>query len=505
MKKTLIGILAALVALSACEKNGLNETGMIEKGTLTTLTAESSIFTRTSMDGNRQLLWSAGDSISVIGSLTCPDGEAFGATGYALTSGAGTTKASFAGVPVTIPEGGRGYAVYPQWTPVDDSGAGSVVSAQQTAVIPEGIVRYIPRYQVYVPDGIPESVFAMAGSFDPADGKINFKPMSSVLEFKMYGSAKISQIEVYAKDASGAASKQICGNAYLIVFDENGEPSLVRADGKFVGGNAKVYLKCPDVALGADAEHATSFYIVVPGAASFNHLDITITNDDGSTLVKSTRHEDVTLTPGTIYSLPAFEVKFKKVLAKWANGSPGGIYDAFKIGASGATVKDKETPEAPASTGSGYIKFKNNDGSDFRTAYSSPSFVAIPATQGDEYIVAATNCSVAAGATIRLLANLWLYRNSTASTYELDFSTDGTNWTKLEDYTFTTVSTNGTTEGSHFDVNKTVKLEAAATNIFFRFLATNNVGPDGTSAPNSNGQTRLRPNKAENELAIYKE
>ena len=99
----------------------------------------------------------------------------------------------------------------------------------------------------------------------------------------------------------------------------------------------------------------------------------------------------------------------------------------------------------------------------------------------------------------------WLYANHTASTYERGVSTDGTTGTKLEDYTFTAVSTNGTTEGSHFDVNKAVTLSAPATDVYFRFLATNNVGTTGTTAPNASGQTRLRPNKAENELAIYKE
>lgn len=506
MKKTLIIILAALVALSACEKNALEETGTIEKGSITTLTANSSIFTRTSMGENGQLLWSAGDSISVFGDLTCPrdNDSILVAPGYVLTSGDGTAKGTFAGPSVSIPAGGRGYAVYPQWSPLDDSEAGSVVKPQQTALIKQGIVRYIPRYQVYAPNSIPEGVFPMAGSFDPADGKIDFKPMAAVLELKMYGTAKISRIAVNAKNEDNTDCKQICGNGFLINFDENGNPSLSRTTVSYIGGNAKVFLKCPNVELGADAEHATSFYIVVSGKASFNHLDITITNDEGSTLVKTTRSENVTLTPGTIYSLPAIEVKFKTLLAKWADKNPDGIYTPFVIGSKSALVNDKESPDAPASAGSGYIKYKNNDESTFRTAYSTPSFVAIPVTQGDEFIMAATNCSVPAGATVRLLAALWIYSKQTASTYELDYSTDGTNWTKIEDYTFTAASTNGTAEGSLFDINQAVKLDAAATNVFFRFLATNNAGPDGT-APNSSGQTRLRSNKAENELAIYKE
>ena len=503
MKKVLFFSLAALMALCACEKTGLDNAGFGEKDSFATLTASTSPVTRTSIDGSLHLLWSAKDSITVFKSLVISEDAQEGDVpyaGYGLASGAGTAQGSFTGAALAYPAGGLGYAIYPHRSDADKS-----VKPQETALIEKGIVRYIPRYQTYVENSIPENTFVMAGSFNPADGKVNFRPMSAVLEIKMYGRTKISEIQVAAKDENGAAVKQMCGNAFLIVFDAEGNPSLT-TEGS-LGGNANVFLECPDVQLGADAEHATSFFIVVCGAASFHHLDVTVTNNEGSSIVKSTKPAasgNITLSPGTVYSLPAFEVKFKTVLAKWASGNPNGIYDPFKIGATGATVTDKETQGAPASTGSGYIKFKNNDESAFRTAYSSPSFVVIPATQGDEIIVAATNCSVSAGATVRLLANLWLYRNNTASTYELDFSTDGTNWTKLEDYTFTAVSTNGNTEGSHFDVDKTVELSADATSVFFRFLATNNAGTSG-NAPDASGQTRLRPNKAESDLAIYKE
>ena len=506
MKKALIFSLAALMTLCACEKTGLDNAGFGEKDSFSTLTACTSPVTRTSIDGSLHLLWSAKDSITVFKTLILSEATQEGvvpSAGYGLASGAGTAQGSFTGTALEYPAGGLGYAIYPHRSDVDKS-----VPPQETALIEKGIVRYIPRYQTYAENSIPENTFVMAGSFNPVDGKVNFRPMSAVLEIKMYGRAKISEIQVAAKDENGTAVKQMCGNAFLIVFDAEGNPSLT-TEGS-LGGNANVFLECPDVQLGADAEHATSFFIVVCGAASFHHLDVTVTNNEGSTFAKSTKPAasgNITLSPGTVYSLPAFSPSFQVTLAKWEKSNPGGIYTPFAIGSKTNFLTDAETPEAPASKGKGYIKFKNNDKSEFRSAYSSPSFVAIPATQGDEFIVAATSCTLSPGDQVRLLAGLWLYSKQTASAYELDYSLDGTNWTKLEDYAFSAASTNGTTAGSFVNIDQPVPVTASSTAIYFRFLATNNVGPDGTSAPSgpANGQTRLRTNTDVNDLAIYKE
>ena len=504
MKKALIFSLAALIALCACEKTGIDHAAFTEEGTLATLTASTSPVTRTSIDGSLQLLWTANDSITIFKSLILDEaaieqGVAWSA-GYGLTSVGGTAQGSFTGAALDYPAGGLGYAIYPHRSDQDDK-----IKPQETALTEHGIVRYIPRYQTYVENNIPERTFVMAGSFDPAVGKVNFQPMSSVLEFKMYGRAKISQISVIAKDENGASVKLLCGNAFVIIFDAEGHPSLT-TEGS-LGGNANVFLNCPDVQLGEDAEHATSFYIVVWGAASFHHLDVTVTNNEGSAVTKSTKPAasgNITLTPGTVYSLPAFSLSFKKTLAKWATGNPGGAYTPFVIGAKGSEVTTAETPEAPASSGTGFIKVRNNDQSSFRTAYSSPSFVCIPVTKGDEFIVAATSCSLSPGDNVRLLACFYMYTKQNPSEYELDYSTDGATWTKLEDLVFTAASSGATTAGSFFDIDKSVTLTEAATAIYFRFLATNEKSYDGT-APSASGQMRLRPNKAANELAIYKE
>ena len=131
-------------------------------------------------------------------------------------------------------------------------------------------------------------------------------------------------------------------------------------------------------------------------------------------------------------------------------------------------------------------------------------------TGSDEIIIAATNCTLAAGDQVKLQGCLWAYASSinltkvsTCGTYELDYSLDGTNWTKIRDITFT-ANTNSNPIGNAAagsECNDIITLTAASNQIQFRFLATSNTGNVSGVDISANGQTRLCGN-AEGQLAI---
>lgn len=498
MKKSMISFLAVCVFLCSCEKSGTNEIGPeSEKGAVATLTATTSSFTRTSMDDALQIKWSEGDQIAVYS-----DASQVGTEGipYTLTEGAGTTAGTFVGE--GLPEGTIGYAIYPY----NASHNGMLERDGVT-----GFTAMIPQTQTYVENSIPEEAFIMAGSFDPTEGKISFQPMAAVLEFKLYGNLPVSRIEVRQYESEAAIGMNtISLNPFMIGFDEGGTPEL-RPRGE---GSRGVFLDCPtSVTLGADPASATSFFIAVGGKAAFHHLQVTVIGEDGTSLVKNTVNSDglmIEFEPGIVYSLPAFEFSASNnpPLAKWdlANATNDTFGDFYM----GTTyTHDAASPKAMATSGNGYVQFLNNDYTAegnfgrYRTSVSTndQSLVFCPVTLGDEIVVAATSCSLNAGDKVRLLTALWAYTNATSNSYAFEFSVNGTTWTKIADYT---IASTGLANG--IDINSTVTVPEASTQILFRFRATSNLSiTNAEMKSNSAGQTRLNPSPTKGEFAIYKE
>lgn len=481
MKRIIYCFAAALVLLCACEE--ITPQGKEDARAVTSLTAVTAPATRTSTDASLQVLWSAGDQIAVYGN-NGTDPET--ATAFTLSGEGGGTTGTFSaaeGTPVQC--GSTGFAVYPYYSAYQGLAAGHITT-------------FIPKTQTYVAGSIPEKAFVMAASFDPASAQMSFAPMSAVLEIKLYGTASVTKIQVDEyQDATTLGGKHLSQAQYL--YFSSGTPAVYN---DVTGGSSTVTLNCPSpVSLGADAAQATSFFIVIGTNGSFHHLKVTVTDSDGKTHVKNTKNvsgDPISLTPGTVYSLPAIAVNLPETqtLAAWDMST--NTYSSFVIGTKNGLVNVAESGLANASSGSGYIKFKNNDASNFRTALpgSSPyAFCCIPVTQGDEIIIAATSCTLSAGDMVNLVGRLQYYSNSTASNYEFDYSTDGTTWIKISDCNFTKTES--------INIDETITLTTSASEILFRFIATNNIGV-GNAAPNASGQTRIGNHTSKATLAIYK-
>ena len=497
MKKVFCFV-AALAALAACGKTeiGLKPSQELTLTPVSSLSVSSAPVTKTSIDGSLQVLWSAGDQIGVYANKL--DAEEL-ATPFTLTGTSGASTATFAISDPSLTSldcADYGLAVYP----FDEAAEEKYRKLLTTGVL----CTLLPKTQTYVPNNIPNNALVMAARFDPKIGTMTFTPLASVLEIKLYGEVKVSQITFseYASETS-VGGKNLCGMT-KISFDASGVPTATTSE------TSTIVLNCASpVTLGSDAASATSFYVVVSGNASFHHLAVTVKDDAGATQTFNVGGSSTTtLAPGKVYTVPT-PIEVKKsgavALAEWDLGSS---YDAgeFLKGAKGSLVSIAETgnanPTNPTS-GSGYIKMTNGDESNFRTAFSSPYLCCIPMTEGDAIVVAATGCSLKSGDKVQLLAGLMAYSASTASQYELEYSLDGTNWTWIEQIKFTASGTKTNVAGAYFDVEPTVTLTANATQILFRFRASNNKGT-GNAAPNASGQTRIRANVGQNVLAIMK-
>ena len=530
MKKS-IYFLAAVAVIAACSKTDAPEAVVDTPETfvgtpISSLTVSSAPVAKTSTDANLQVLWTAGDQIAVYGNKREAQEEA---TPFTITGSGGNNTATFTGDPVDCAE--YGVAVYPYVTPKQNSD-------NEYRIMSKSGVAYtwVSRDQYYVPNSIPDSSLVMASRFDPTAGSITFTPLASVLEVKLYGTVSIKKIKVeeYATaDAASMGGKNLSGKV-KITFDENGVPTATATQSSYVDYHCDT-----PVALNNSAAEATSFFIVVAGNASFNHLKLIITDGENKdrTIKIGGSGATTTLLPGKVYSLPAKEVLPvpATILAKWVlddsynNSSKPyylGAFDSggFMVGANKAQVTSAGSGNALPTTGSGYIKFNNNDWETgtiktFRTNYTNtpaqPSYhlCFIPVTNSDEIIIAATGCSLASGDQVQLQGCLWAYASgtnvskySTCATYELDYSLDGTNWTKIKDDDITlTANTNSNPIGNAdaaYEAADIITMPAASTQILFRFKATSNNGT-GSQAISTNGQTRLC-HGTDGQLAILK-
>ena len=493
--KKIIYIIAALAALTACNKAETDTKAPKDAQDqvltpVSSLTVSSASVTKTSIDGNLQVLWSAGDKIAVYSNKLEDTSEE--ATPFTIQgTGGGTTATFTSDVAVDCAE--YGIAVYPYG------------EAPHTLQKADGgtINTMFPGTQTYVPNNIPNNAFTMVSRFNPKLGHLTFTPIATVIEFKLYGDISVSSIKLtaYGTEEDDNALNKVMSGQLKITFDDEGVPS----SSVYKNGSASVTLDCTSpVSLNSAKSDATSFFITVPGSASFHHMSVVIT--DSEDINHTLTIGQAALAPGKVYSLPEMEIKNSgaTALATWDSTSfTDDPSNQFLLGSKTSLVNNAVTGKAASDSGSGYIQFKNNDMSAFRTAYSSPSFCFIPVTQGDEIIIAATDCELASGNKIELVCGFWLYSKNSASQYTLDYSLDnGTNWTNVESYTFTVAATTFSTPGCSCNIDKTVTLTGSGNSIQFRLKATNNTGIDGASI--TTGQTRLRNNSEQGKITIVK-
>ena len=517
MKKS-IYFLAAVALLAACSKTDAPEAVVDTPETfvgtpISSLTVSSAPVTKTSTDGSLQVLWTAGDQIAVFGNFP---GVAEVATPFTITGSGGANTATFTGDPVDCAE--YGVAVYPYVSPEQ---ASDDKYRQMTTT--GAFYTWLLREQHHVAGSIPDEALVMASRFDPAAGTMTFTALASVLEVKLYGTVSVKKIKVeeYATaDATSMGGKNLSGRVKITYDEANGVLTSEATESSYVD-----YICDTPVALGSSAADATSFYIVLAGNATFNHLKLIITDGENKdrTIKIGGSGTTTTLLPGKVYSLPAKEIKpvSAEILAKWVLDGDYQMGTFYQEAASSTPGSGNAIP----TSGNGYIKFNNNDYKStdspvttFRTNITNtpaqPSYhlCFIPMTATDEIIIAATNCSLAAGGQVKLQGCLWAYASktnltkySTCGTYELDYSLDGTNWTKIRDITLS-ANTNSNPIGNSAagsECNDIVTLTAASNQILFRFLATSNTGTVSGKAISGNGQTRLCGN-AEGQLAILK-
>ena len=284
MRHIINSLLASMLLLASCTTNadlGISPAPISEPFYAS---IEDST-TRTYVGDGDKLLWSAGDRVTVFNGNTTPleyqfagdDGAASGALNPVSPASVDSGSALSAN-----------YAIYPH--------------SASTAITDEGVINYtIPATQTYAENsfGLGANVM-VAVSEDVEDRNFAFKNVGGYFEFSLYG----EDITVDRIVFRGNNNERLAGDV-TVAITHNGATLVAFAD----DARTTLPLDCGEgVELGADAEHATKFWFVVPAITYENGITITITDTEGKVMEKTTNNE-ITIKRSTVQPLAAFEVE----------------------------------------------------------------------------------------------------------------------------------------------------------------------------------------------------
>ncbi|MBQ6299827.1 MAG: hypothetical protein IJK79_05555 [Bacteroidales bacterium] len=219
--------------------------------------------TKTYADSQMRVLWNEGDQISIFNKITYNQGFEFDGED-------GDTAGGF--YPFTqLPSFGSWgdlayvYAVYPY-------------STKNKSDYDGNLTVILPSEQSYKENSFGIGANTMVAVTETS--RIQFKNVGGYLSLRLYGdNVKVSRVTI-----KGNNNEKIAGKA-KVTIPLGGTPTTVMDN----TATDEISIVCdPPVQLGADAEHYTDFWFVIPPVTFSGGFTITVTDEMGGTFVKST-------------------------------------------------------------------------------------------------------------------------------------------------------------------------------------------------------------------------
>ena len=327
MKYSKITLALAALAATACAIEVLPETPAEDQPEVQlypmTFTAGaddgSDPETKVTLEG-KSVLWSAEDQIKVF------DGTATPLPAFTVTSGEGTTSASFSGS-VADPSANKYYALYPY---------------QEAATFIKGDITIgSTKYTSYLTVDLPEEQQAVDGSVDPkaflalavsdGNGDFSFKNLNSLVKFRLSGSdiTKLESISI-----SSNSLEAIAGNM-KVAFNANGVPVQTYVSGQM---DSYITLKAPTEGFKAN----TDYFIAIRSIGFASGLTITAKYEGGTCKhATSTKAPEKSLSRNSVLNLGELPL---------VDGLPNDLYIAYlhgqDIDIAGTKVNKTTHPDA---------------------------------------------------------------------------------------------------------------------------------------------------------------
>lgn len=282
--------LLAVLTLAACSKNTTSDKVATAGKTFTVGTESFSTGTRTSMNSNREVLWSNGDLLSVWAGT---DEQ----TEYKLSGGAGTTSGSITAVGEAATgetELSANVAVYP-YIPAEREDGGTnlvTISEEDGTFTIEGMT--LSQHQQYAAGSFANGSYPMVAVTSGTDDEtFAFKNLMGVVKLTLTGNATIKRIQFVSNDEYESVA------GYVTITASNGSDPVLSFE---EDGETSVTLDCGDgVALTSEG---TSFYIALPPTTFTSGFSFVVTDSEGKVqTISSSKSQEIKR--NTILNMPA--------------------------------------------------------------------------------------------------------------------------------------------------------------------------------------------------------
>lgn len=315
MKRHLLyGFLFALVA-AGCYQEELSVTPQTDcEGRTYTASFEDNE-TRTYVEDDVLLRWTAGDQISLF------DGNTLNRQ-YKFDGETGDNSGTFSIVDAPYGSGNdltANYAVYPYASGVKISESGVITAA-------------LPAEQTYAENSFgPGANTMVAETKDKTDTFLRFKNVCGYLKLQLYG----KNVTVKSITLTGNNNEKVAGAA-AITPSYSGTPTVSIAE----DATGTITLDCGEgVRIGTTSETVTAFWIAVPPTTFDEGFEVTITDTDGGTFTKSTSKK-ISIERNVVKPMAAFEVEIETIPNNqiWYTSSDGRVLVPNKTDGFGADI-----------------------------------------------------------------------------------------------------------------------------------------------------------------------
>ena len=291
MKKTFVYSLLAILALTGCQTKELDS---LNDEPEVILNEDSKVFTavidddfnaetKTSLDGEGNVLWKRGDQVSIFAGSTINEQYQVSDASDGKTA-ASLNKVSGGGfVAGTEIDNNVAFYPYASTAEIAKSGSNYVISGVE-----------FPATQTYAAGSFGNGTFPMATvTSSTEDMNLKFKNVLGGLKLQLKGTSTITSITV-----TGNNNEILCGDAE-VTTTYGGVPSIVLSD-----ASAKtVTLNC-GTGVTLDSETATPFIIALPPMTMTGGFTVVVRDTEGKQMqIKTTKPQ--TITRSNLLKMPA--------------------------------------------------------------------------------------------------------------------------------------------------------------------------------------------------------
>ena len=282
IKRLLLYVIIALVAF-ACAKFEEPATNRVMVDAPDTLYAEVSEDTRTYIESDKYIRWSAGDEISYFKTTYNLQYRFKGSTGDG--SGAFDLVTTSAGVGSAL---SNSYAIYPY--------------VQSTTINTNGAISFeLPATQLYAENSFGSGANTMVAVAENSDDNtLYFKNACGYLKLRLYGDASAKSIGI-----RGNKDEKLAGLA-TITSTYSGTPSVAMNS----KATTVITLDCGEgIKLSTDVNNPTTFWIVVPPTTFEEGFTMSVTDVNGNVYEKTT-NKSFAIKRNNIQPMAALKVEF---------------------------------------------------------------------------------------------------------------------------------------------------------------------------------------------------